>query len=290
MPGKTATPRRLVSRFRLRHAMAAGLFSSTDPRHPVPQVTPFAPVGDGGPANGTAPQSEEIDHQAIRSWVAHLDEAARLSLPHPLRALRPGHVRTLGPLAGSSRRRPRERPSPYQPLDPAADPNPARVALPRREGSATFTASPESHKDDFKPPTHRPVTPEEPPSVEQNRRSPKVSAVPGGLDTTVACKPKPETPPRPDPPDALACEPNVSNISIGSNRKHRLDLNFLCIRPLQSHRCSRNSPQTSPQVPGSAQVLPVVATRSCGDSRCADQAAADARTVPRQSLATGGRR
>lgn len=227
--------------------MAAGLFSSTDPEHLAPRVTPSSQVGDGGPANGTAPQSEEIDHQAIRSRAAHLGEAARLSLPHPPRALRPGHVRTLGSLAGSSRRRPPERPSPYKPLDPAADPNPARVALPRREGSTIFTASPESHEGDFKPPTHRSVAPKEPPAVEQNRRSPKVSAALGSPDTIVAIKPKPETSPRPGHPDALACGPNVPKISIRSNRNHRRDFNFLCIRPILSHRCSRNAPQTSPQ-------------------------------------------
>ena len=203
--------------------------------------------GDGGPANGTAPQSDEIDHQAIQTSAAHLGEAARLSLPHPPRALQPGHSRALGPLAGLSRRRPPKRPSPSIPLDPAADPIPGRAALPRREGSAIFTASLESHEGDLKPPTYRPTAPEEPFAAEQNRRSPKVSAALGSPDTTIAIKPKPETPPHPGHPDALACGLKISKFSIRSNRKHRLSLNFLCIRRNLFHKCSRYSPQTSPQ-------------------------------------------
>jgi len=68
------------------------------------------------------------------------------------------------------------------------------------------------------------MAPEEPSAVEQNRRSPKVSAALGSPDTTVAIKPKSETPPRPGHPDALACGLKISKFSIRSNRKHRLGL------------------------------------------------------------------
>ena len=186
--------------------------------------------GDGGPANGTAPQSEEGSHQAVRSAAAHLGEAARRSLPRSPRAHRPGRSRALGPLAGLSRRRPPERPSPKRPLDPAADPIPGQTTLPRREGSAVFTARPESHKGDLKPPTCHPSAPEEPASAEHNRRSQMVSAAPGSPDAAVAIKPKPETPPRPSDPDALACKPTVAELLQRSNPKHPLNLNFLCIR------------------------------------------------------------
>lgn len=81
--GKTATPRRLVSRIRLRHAIAAGLFSSTAPEHAEPRVTPFAPSGDGGPANGTAPQSEAGGHQATRTSAAHLGVCCKTELAAP---------------------------------------------------------------------------------------------------------------------------------------------------------------------------------------------------------------
>ena len=205
-------------------------------------------AGTAAPRTGPRPnQRLEVTKQPeLRRRISAY--AARLSLLHPPRALQPGHSRALGPLAGLSRRRPPERPSPSQPSDPAADPNPGRAALPRREGSAIFTASLESHEGDLKPPTYRPMAPEKPPAAEQNRRSPKGPAAPGSPDTTVTIKPKPETPPRPGHPDALACGLKISKFLIGSNRKHRLDLNFLCIRRVLSHSCSRFSPQTSPQI------------------------------------------
>ncbi len=245
--GKTATSRRLVSRIRLRHAMVAGLFH---PPHPNIQslAWPLLPrAGTAAPRTGPRPnQRLEVTKQSeLRRRI--LAYAARLSLLHPPRALQPGHSRALGPLAGLSRRRPPERPSPTKPSDPAADPNPDRAALPRREGSAIFTASLESHEGDLKPPTYRPTAPEEPSAAEQNRRSLKVSAALGSPDTTIAIKPKPETPPHPGHPDALACGLKISKFLIGSNRKHRLELNFLCIRRVLSHSCSRFFPQTFPQ-------------------------------------------
>lgn len=189
----------------------------------------FAQGGDDGPANGTAPQSEESDHPAVRSAAARLGEAARRSLLLSPQAHRPGRSRALGPLAGLSRQRPPKRPSPSNPSDPAADPNPGQTTLPRREGSVIFTARPESLTGDINPPTCHPTAPEKPSSTEQNRRSHTVSAALGSPDTTVAIKPKPVTPPRPGDPDALACRPRLSELLRGSNRKHPLDLNFLCI-------------------------------------------------------------
>ena len=59
VPGKTATPRRLASRFRLRHTIAAGLFRPPVLNFKSHVVTAFAQGGDGGPENGTAPQSED---------------------------------------------------------------------------------------------------------------------------------------------------------------------------------------------------------------------------------------
>jgi hypothetical protein len=60
-----------------------GAFSSTAPEHPEPRVTPFAPSGDGGPANGTAPQSEAGGHQATRTSAAHLGVCCKTELAAP---------------------------------------------------------------------------------------------------------------------------------------------------------------------------------------------------------------
>jgi hypothetical protein len=60
-----------------------GAFSSTAPMHPKPQVTPSPRSGDGGPANGTAPQSEAGGHQAIRSSAAHLGVCCKTELAAP---------------------------------------------------------------------------------------------------------------------------------------------------------------------------------------------------------------
>ncbi len=60
-----------------------GAFSSTAPERPEPRVTPFAPSGDGGPANGTAPQSEAGGHQATRTSAAHLGVCCKTELAAP---------------------------------------------------------------------------------------------------------------------------------------------------------------------------------------------------------------